>query len=727
MLKHREDLSALSSVIASRAPFAPGRDALPATASCSDGTCSPSPRNGRPTDSEALAKRHGGSIIDGLLRLPPLINTNNHILRSVEARAVIEVLAQLVYAAVEHLSSQQSKGGPSTNIELELELIGKLITSSSQIAINQFDWSQSSEGRGTILNQRRKRKRIALQEGNLMLTCLNRSRLPADVIPESSTCTHFEAAGHEFIGTVTFFPTNPLSSLMIIASVHQEELRGGHTFCAIPRLLVSNLLPSDAPVFRLARKGRVAALRAMISRSVANLHVRDVNGRTLLHHAIGHPAMCRFLIGHGADVNEVAGRNNEAESLPLLAATIRATTSARDSAEFQAAKECIQILLRAGADPTISLKLWDSPFHVACTPNDMDIFDVLLELGKEFVHVELADSRGRTPLLRMCKWYLTYSQPAFSHLIDRGADINARDTNGATCLHLAIENAKRPLENDEFEALTYLVHCGADVHATNFDGKSVSEVAFETHSTDVVYKLGSYRGDLWLAVLAAAGYDASSFVTGWPREKVFTSRYTQVEFEKLWKGAEHLCPYYHDVTSDSSDNDELESEADESTRSGSRRRSIEKSIRQRTDISVTVEPMEGAGLASGEGGEGEMWQADDEYAGTCMRSQVLSVETSDHQGHVPLLWDPSLAHHLMPNPWHDILPEAQDMDEPETARSTDARETDYDRSAVEDMEGNDQSSSPEETAYHHRELGRSWWDGVEIENVWDDQEESTSV
>lgn len=33
--------------------------------------------------------------------------------------------------------------------------------------------------------------------------------------------------------------------------------------------------------------------------------------------------------------------------------------------------ECMAILLRAGADPTISLKSWDSPFHMACNPKDI--------------------------------------------------------------------------------------------------------------------------------------------------------------------------------------------------------------------------------------------------------------------------------------------------------------------------------------------------------------------
>lgn len=43
---------------------------------------------------------------------------------------------------------------------------------------------------------------------------------------------------------------------------------------------------------------------------------------------------------------------------------------------------------------------------------------------------------------------------------------------------------------------------------------SISEVAYTTSSTDMVYKLGSYGGDLWDAVLAGVGYDVVGFRRG---------------------------------------------------------------------------------------------------------------------------------------------------------------------------------------------------------------------
>ena len=368
MWESRIYLQALTTAMALHPPFASEPGMLPASSChCAQSTIATrrDPELKAVTDTRSSQAAYFG----GLIHLPLLLHAENRILQSSDARAVVEGLEKLLYSALEHMSSRQpqsphhpagglvpvSGSGFCTDIQAELKLIWSLITSSRQIIVNQPGPAPRSCQKGEVIDQQRKRKRITMDDGLLMLTSLKRNRVPAAAMGNTSTHTHFKAAGQEFLGTVTFFPTNPLFSLMIIASVHQEEVRGG-LYCETPRLCVSRLLPSDAPVFHLAREGRIADLQALISQGKASLRDRDANGMSLLHHSVGHPSLCRFLIDHGADVNEIAGKNNQAESLPLLAATTRATTSARDSPEFAATKESIEVLLQSGADPTISLK-----------------------------------------------------------------------------------------------------------------------------------------------------------------------------------------------------------------------------------------------------------------------------------------------------------------------------------------------------------------------------------
>ncbi|KAK0652665.1 hypothetical protein B0T16DRAFT_490474 [Cercophora newfieldiana] len=712
---------------------------------CQHGRSLPAPEGHQAADSKALTRERQSDILQDLvlLQVPHLIYREEYLLQSMEARAVATLLEQMISAAMDRLSTKRAVGiqhhstdsaprdttkaskrqiSVCTDVELELRLMSRLITSSRQISVNHCGRRRPCRERGTIVSQQRKRKKITIDEGLLMLTSLKRSRLPMTTNSGTSSFTHFEAAGREFRGTVSFFPTNPLSSLMIIASVHQEEVRGG-TYCETPRLCVNRLLPSDSRVFNLVREGRLEELQAMVSRGEASLRDRDVQGMSLLHYATSHPATCRFLIDSGADVNEIAGKSDQAESLPILSATTRATTSVRGSAEFEAAKECIQILLRSGADPTISLKSRESPFHLACTPKDIDILDVFLDLGREFAHIELADSHGRTPLLRICSWYSTYSVEAFSYLIDAGADINARDSTNATCLHLAIENAKRP-HSDELDVLCYLVHRGADVNAVTAEGMSVSDVAYNPSSTDIVYKLGSYRGDLWDAVLARTGHNPAAAPND-RQPKQFTASYIRADFEALWNGQEHLCPYFHDQASTPA-HDIPSHTSEDALATKPRRRSFEASIRQRTDISITVETLSNVtGASDGVAVAGGPEPRYDQYEGSCVSSHAAFVGNASvvvPSATVPLLWDPSLVHHLMPNPWHDIVEASGDGcaaigDELPTAW-IDEQGKPHTSDRNDDVETAGKTLGRDGLAAN----GPVWYclEGMETENVWDD-------
>jgi uncharacterized protein len=86
-------------------------------------------------------------------------------------------------------------------------------------------------------------------------------------------------------------------------------------------------------------------------RAGADIHATDKNGVTALHHAVRFrsPVAVTVLIEHGAQVNQACRRNG---STPLH----RAVTHPGTTGKSQAAREIVEILLAAGADPSIANK-----------------------------------------------------------------------------------------------------------------------------------------------------------------------------------------------------------------------------------------------------------------------------------------------------------------------------------------------------------------------------------
>ncbi|KJR83366.1 uncharacterized protein SPSK_04661 [Sporothrix schenckii 1099-18] len=89
--------------------------------------------------------------------------------------------------------------------------------------------------------------------------------------------------------------------------------------------------------------------------------------------------------------------------------------------------------------------------------------------------------------------------------------------------------------------LAYLLDLGANPFANDDMGVSVSEAAY----LDTDYGT-SRMGDVWDAVLADFGFGVADFRREHPRVARYCWFYTRRDFEKLWVGQEHLCPYYND-------------------------------------------------------------------------------------------------------------------------------------------------------------------------------------
>ncbi|KAF2972995.1 hypothetical protein GQX73_g665 [Xylaria multiplex] len=165
-------------------------------------------------------------------------------------------------------------------------------------------------------------------------------------------------------------------------------------------------------------------------------------------------------------------------------------------------------------------------------------------------------------LLHSFSFFLRHSQPEFAFsnrwrlliamvkkmelLLTKGVRINAK-CGELNCLGNFIRSIRWVLLEDWFSLLVYAIQHGADVYCADESGVTVSQLAY----TESIYMysgcdLGSYRGDLWDAVLHASGYDISEFRAACPRRARYTQDYARKDFELLWKGREHLCPYWED-------------------------------------------------------------------------------------------------------------------------------------------------------------------------------------
>jgi ankyrin repeat protein len=110
------------------------------------------------------------------------------------------------------------------------------------------------------------------------------------------------------------------------------------------------------------RDPKLAGQRREILRALkqgADIHAADKNGVTALHHAVRFrsPEAVKTLLEHGANVNQQCRRNG---STPLHRAVTQ-TGAPGTAGKGDAAKEIIQILMKAGADPTITNKSGKRP------------------------------------------------------------------------------------------------------------------------------------------------------------------------------------------------------------------------------------------------------------------------------------------------------------------------------------------------------------------------------
>lgn len=152
---------------------------------------------------------------------------------------------------------------------------------------------------------------------------------------------------------------------------------------------------------------------------------------------------------------------------------------------------CLEILLRAGADPNGSTK-YEVPLHASVRRVNIRSMELILELGIG-VDVEKKNQKGQTPLEAALEARFLYGCKL---LIGAGANVDTRNSQSETALHLAVMSK-------HFKVVKFLWFCGAKVNASDCIGRTPLHYAVIEQSFEILEFLVKRGGDV-------CSYDSSA-------------------------------------------------------------------------------------------------------------------------------------------------------------------------------------------------------------------------
>jgi ankyrin repeat protein len=265
----------------------------------------------------------------------------------------------------------------------------------------------------------------------------------------------------------------------------------------------------QTPLHLAAEAGHQTVVQSLIKSDpqITNLDIEDDYHRTPLHLACrkGHDAVVETLLDAGAPIDAKAGDN----ATPLHYAarqkgsTVRLLTArnanleivdwkGRTALHIAAEKKnaaIFQHLLEKGADINAGPQsLFGTPLHLASRWGDNNPI-VSLILATAEVKVDKTASGGNTPLHLAALWsHLANAKLLIKH----EANIEARNNEGRTPLHFAVEGASpyRATPEKAKELVRMLIRLGADVNATDNSGSTPLHLAAEEEKkTEVIQGL----------------------------------------------------------------------------------------------------------------------------------------------------------------------------------------------------------------------------------------------
>jgi ankyrin repeat protein len=211
------------------------------------------------------------------------------------------------------------------------------------------------------------------------------------------------------------------------------------------------------PTFPWGECNRLNLIKLLLEYG-ADVNSRDKTDATALHNAslVPNLEVARVLLDHGANIN---AEDNQGQT-PLLRVSgdERYSGKGRSDAGFDMA----QLLVEHGADVNTRDKEHETPLHLASYIPNPKLVQLLLDHGAD---VHATNSRQKTPFHRVSQAEYPYEDrfAVAQLLVENGADPNTRNKGNETWLHLATNTLNLKL-------VQMLLDRGANVNAKDNQG-----------------------------------------------------------------------------------------------------------------------------------------------------------------------------------------------------------------------------------------------------------------
>ncbi|CAM9469850.1 unnamed protein product, partial [Scytosiphon promiscuus] len=222
--------------------------------------------------------------------------------------------------------------------------------------------------------------------------------------------------------------------------------------------LAENQRPTkeNRDVYLAATAGNLGALKtALAAGGNPNWYNKSDDGATALHAAAsgGHAACIEVLLQNGAVIEERLLTNNNS--------ALHSAAGGGSSAHLEAAK----VLVRASASVNIGNSYGNAPINAALIAGNREAVELLLESGAD---VHWTNNKGSSLL-----HFVGYSTAMSSaekkalalKLVEAGVNIDAKDEDGMTPLHVVSQSGDK-------ELATFLYENGADITLRDSKGNT---------------------------------------------------------------------------------------------------------------------------------------------------------------------------------------------------------------------------------------------------------------